>query len=112
MPRMGKKTLYLDLDALDALEAALKRLPGEPSLSSHLSKQFPMMTEILNKMADLVVPGATRESVAMGVNAAFDDMLGVIVGAKGVAREYQNTPPKDEPIDVPASKAKRQKKSA
>jgi hypothetical protein len=109
---MGKKTLYLDLDGVDALEAALSRLPGKPSVSSYLSQQLPQMAEVLDKMSALLVPGATRESVAMGVNAAFDDALQVLVDAKGVARKFQTTPPNIPAEGVPAPKPKRQKKLA
>jgi hypothetical protein len=109
---MGKKTLYLDLDALEALKDALKRHPGKPSLSSYLSQQIPQMAEILNRVAAIRAASATREDLAVGINAFFDEALEVLVDAKGVAREYKNTPPKDGSVDVPASKPKRQKKSA
>ncbi len=112
MPRMGKKTLYLDLDAVEALEAALDRLPGQPLLSPYLSQQLLPMSEVVNKMADLLIPGATRESVAMGVNAAFDDALQMVLDAKGVVKKAQNIPPDEAVLDVTASKPKRQKKSA
>jgi methionine synthase I (cobalamin-dependent) len=109
---MGKKTLYLDLDALDALEAALSQMPGSPSLSAFFNQQLPVMASSMAKMSGLFVTGATVDSVAQGLNATFDDLLGVMVETKREIRKVQDVQPKDKVIDVPASKPKRQKKSA
>lgn len=47
---MGKKTLYLDLDACDRLEEVLHRLPGRPSLSSFLSDLIPRHADAMERM--------------------------------------------------------------
>lgn len=47
---MGKKTLYLDLDAVDSLNASLQRLPGRPSLSSFLNEQLPVLASTMERM--------------------------------------------------------------
>lgn len=68
MARLGKKTLYLDLDALDRLEAALSRLPGRPSLSSYLSDQLVNQAELIEKLVDALETGGLRGMAAvMGV---------------------------------------------
>lgn len=41
MARLGKKTLYLDLEALERMQEALDLLPGKPSLSSYLNEILP-----------------------------------------------------------------------
>ncbi len=110
MPRMGKKTLYLDLDALERIEASLALIPGKPSLSAFLSEQFPPLAENLETMVSLMLaPSVTLETLRAGLNAVADDQLEMLVAAKKMIRDI---PPKETVIDVTASKPKRQKKSA
>lgn len=76
MPRLGKKTLYLDLDALDQLETALKRLPGRPSVSSFLSEQLPVMAHNLNQMVEALEAGGLRGMAQMlGVASDLEKSL-------------------------------------
>jgi hypothetical protein len=107
---MGKKTLYLDLDGLERIEAALLLLPGRPSLSSFLTDQFPAMADSLEQMV-LVInsPSATSVSLMAGLNAVADQQLEKLVAAKKMIRDI---PPNEMVSDVPASKPKRQKKLA
>jgi hypothetical protein len=61
MPRLGKKTLYLDLEALSKLQAALSRLPGGgPSLSSYLNEVLPTLADALTEMVDNAQKGGLR----------------------------------------------------
>ena len=60
MPRLGKKTLYLDLDALDRLQAALLRLPGRPSVSSYLNDQLPQHAMQMEAMVEALEKGGLR----------------------------------------------------
>ncbi len=60
MPRFGKKTLYLDLDALERIEATLQRLPGRTSLSSFLNEQLPTMARVLDDMVAAAERGGLR----------------------------------------------------
>jgi hypothetical protein len=107
---MGKKTLYLDLDALERIEASLALIPGKPSLSAFLSEQFPPLAENLETMVSLMLaPSVTLETLRAGLNAVADDQLEMLVAAKKMIRDI---PPKETVIDVTASKPKRQKKSA
>ncbi len=110
MPRMGKKTLYLDLDGIERIEAALAFFPGRPSLSSFLTDQFPAMADSLEQMAAVInAPSATSESLMAGLSAIADGQLESLVAAKKTIRDV---PPKEMVLDVPASKPKRQKKLA
>lgn len=65
MPRLGKKTLYLDLEALDRLQAALQRLPGRPSVSSYLNEQLPMHAQNMEEMVEAMEQGGLRGLAAM-----------------------------------------------
>lgn len=65
MPRLGKKTLYLDLDALDRLQAALQRLPGRPSVSSYLNDQLPQHADQMEAMVEAMEQGGLRALAAM-----------------------------------------------
>lgn len=60
MPRLGKKTLYLDLEALDRLQAALQRLPGRPSVSSYLNEQLPIHAQNMEEMVEALEQGGLR----------------------------------------------------
>ena len=60
MPRMGKKTLYLDLEALDRLETALHRFPGRPSLSSFFNDLLPKMADQMEEMTAALERGGLR----------------------------------------------------
>jgi hypothetical protein len=107
---MGKKTLYLDLDSLARIQVSLALLPGRPSLSSFLNEQFPMMADNLERMVALMTaPSTTLETLRHGLNAVADEQLELLVAAKKMLRD---APPKEAVIDVPASKSRRQKKSA
>ncbi|GGM60821.1 hypothetical protein GCM10008956_40560 [Deinococcus arenae] len=76
MPRLGKKTLYLDLDALEKLEAALNRLPGRPSVSSYLSEQLPLMADSIAAMVDaLEGKGLRGLANVFGVAADMEEQV-------------------------------------
>lgn len=81
MPRLGKKTLYLDLDAVDKLDAALARFPGRPSLSSFLSEQMPILADNIEQMADALEAGGLR---------GMAQMLGVAADAQKVLSELED----------------------
>ncbi len=66
MPRLEKKTLYLDAEALDSIKASLARLPGGgPSLSSFLNEQLPVMARGLEQMVAHAEKGGLRGLSAM-----------------------------------------------
>ena len=110
MPRLGKKTLYLDLDALARIQASLSKFPGKPSLSSFLNEQLPTMADSLERMVGFLTDSSFDvDAIKVGLNAVADEQLELLVAAKKMIRDV---PPKDSVIDVPASKPKRQKKSA
>jgi hypothetical protein len=107
---MGKKTLYLDLDGLERIEASLAQIPGRPSLSSFLSDQFPVMGDSLEQMVALInAPSATPVTFRVGLNEIADGHLETLIGVKKMLRDV---PPEETVLDVPASKPKRQKKLA
>jgi hypothetical protein len=106
---MGKKTLYLDLDGVDALEAALLRMPGKPSVSSFLSQQVASMADAMSQVSDFLQPGSSVIDVQVGLNVMADQQMEALVAAKKLLRDV---PPKEMVSDVPASKPKRQKKLA
>lgn len=81
MPRLGKKTLYLDLDALDKLDDALSRFPGRPSVSSFLSEQLPLMAENVHQMANALEAGGLR---------GMAQMLGVVSESHKVLSELED----------------------
>lgn len=111
MPRLGKKTLYLDLDALAKMQAALALLPGKPSLSSYLNELLPMQADMLEKSVI-----AAREGGLRGLAQMFQDFGDVALElhkeTRAVLDEPEHIPPKEKVLDVPVSKPKRQKKSA
>jgi hypothetical protein len=106
---MGKKTLYLDLDAVEALEAALSNMPGSPSVSSFLTQQLPLMASAMSQMSGFLAPGKSVIDVQTGLNVMADEQMELLLGAKKLLRHI---PPEKTVIDVRASKPKRQKKPA
>jgi len=58
MPRLGKKTLYLDLEALERMQEALNLLPGKPSLSSYLNEILPGLALQLEEKVKPFQPAA------------------------------------------------------
>lgn len=67
---MGKKTLYLDLDAVDSLIDSLQRLPGRPSLSSYLNEQLPTMAVVLARMVSEAEKSGLRGAASLFQSAA------------------------------------------
>ena len=61
MPRMGKKTLYLDLDLTDQIDKALAKIPGKPSFSALLGQHLPAMLEQAERMAAAVAASEKKE---------------------------------------------------
>jgi hypothetical protein len=106
---MGKKTLYLDLDGVDALQAALLRMPGKPSVSSFLSQQITLMADAMSQVSDFLQPGSSVIDVQVGLNVMADQQMEALIAAKKLLRDV---PPEKAEMDVRASKPKRQKKSA
>lgn len=92
MPRLGKKTLYLDLDALDKIQAALQRLPGRPSLSSYLNEQLPVMADLLDQMVTAAEQGGLR---------GMASLLGVAADLEEKRQEIGNLVREDENADKP-----------
>ncbi len=111
MSKFGKQTLYLDLESVTRIRAALERLPGKPSVSSFVNEHLPAMADQLERMVDLLTsPAASLESVRSGLDAIMDDTLAFALQVKKDMRE--DVPPKESVLDVPPSKLKRQKKLA
>lgn len=92
MPRMGKKTLYLDLDAVDKIHAALGRLPGRPSVSSYLNEQLPVMADMLDQMVTAAEKGGLR---------GMASLLGVAAGLEEKLEEIEKIVEEDENADKP-----------
>lgn len=111
MPRLGKKTLYLDLDALDRLEAALSRLPGRPSVSSYLSEVLPQHADAMEKMTDAMEVGGLRGlsqffGVVGDVGKQLED------AQKGIEKTLETAKHPDKPLselaaDVPPKKPRK-----
>jgi len=109
---MKKTALYLDWDSVTRIRAAMKRLPGNLSLSSLISEQLPNMANMLETMAT-AYEAQNMDSVAEVISEMVDNAhteAGKI--RKFVKEKKQNVPPKDTVSDVRASEPKRQKKSA
>lgn len=110
MPRLGKKTLYLDLDALEKIQDALQRLPGRPSLSSYLNEQLPVMADVLDQMVTAAEKGGLRGMAQLlGVAAGMEEKV------EEIAKIVEEDPNADKPVkmnDVPPKKprASRSKK--
>ena len=111
MPRLGKKTLYLDLDALEVMEAALNRFPGRPSVSSFLSEQLPLMADSLTKMADAMEANGLRGMAdLLGIAADVEDMTKEL--QEDVKETLKTTKKADTPLselakDVPPKKPRK-----
>lgn len=115
MARFGKKTLYLNLDAIEEIQAALSKFPGRPSVSSFINDHLPLMASTLTDM----VKGFERagmHGVADIADELFDSSLELLVSAKAEIKkgrkQIKDVPPQQPVSDVPASKPKRQKKMA
>lgn len=108
MPRLGKQTLYLDMDALEELREALSRLPGRPSVSSYLSEQLPFMAQSIKTMADALEGRGLR---------GFADLVGAVADQeeavkKEVKQKLRTTKNADKPLselvtDVPPKKPRK-----
>jgi len=108
---MRKTALYLDWDSVVRLRAALKRLPGNLSLSSLISEQLPAMADMVEQMAD-AYEAQNVDGFAKIITEMVDDAHTKAVEVRKFAKEKKSVPPKGQTSDVPASKPKRQKKSA
>lgn len=108
MPRLGKQTLYLDLDALEELREALSRLPGRPSVSSYLSEQLPFMAKSITSMVDALEGRGLR---------GFAELVGAVADMeesekKDLNQMLQTTKNADTPLselvkDVPPKKPRK-----
>lgn len=108
---MKKTTLYLDWDSVQRLRAALERLPGNLSLSSLISEQLPLMADMVEQMAD-AYEARSVDGFARIITEVVDEAHTKAVEVRKFAKENKSVPPKGQTSDVPASKSKRQKKSA
>lgn len=113
MPRLGKKTLYLDLDALDRLEAALKRFPGRPSVSSFLSEVLPSHARQMELMAESLETGGVR-GLARMFGSVSEDLIALDEDIKNTVEEAtkKGTDKKklsEMAADVPPQKPRRAK---
>ncbi len=113
MPRLGKKTLYLDLEALESIEASLSRLPGGgPSLSSFLNEQLPVLARGLDQMVTHAEKGGLRALSAMLAGGAemistmTDEVESQLQDAIATS-EYPDTPLSQLPQSVPPKKTRR-----
>lgn len=111
MPRLGKKTLYLDLDALDRLQAALQRLPGRPSVSSYLSEIIPQHAENMEQMVSAMEQGGVRGLAAM-FSQAGQVLEGLDNEVKGFLKEAETQGKADSKLselakDVPPKKPRK-----
>ena len=111
MPRLGKKTLYLDLDALEKLENALQRFPGRPSLSSFLSEQLPTMADQIHRMADALQAGGIQGAAHL-LGSVADAQKQLVELQEGIKDTLLTTENKDleasEPVaDVPPKKPRK-----
>jgi hypothetical protein len=107
MPRLGKKTLYLDLDALERLQDALKRFPGRPSLSSFFNEWLPKMADTMTEMADAAERGGLR-GIADMLQITTREVVSIEDDVRKGVQEAKNP---DEPIiavqDVPPKKPRK-----
>jgi hypothetical protein len=108
---MRKTTLYLDWDSILRIRAALKRLPGNTSLSSLISEQLPNMADMLETMVT-AYEAQNMDRMAEVISELVDHAHTEAGKIRKFAKESKAVPPKQEGLDVPASKPKRQKKSA
>lgn len=75
--RMGKKTLYLDLDALERIDKALKQVPGRPSVSALVNHVLPQLADMAEAMQKIHSSGN------------MNDLMSVVDGYKAsVERQY------------------------
>lgn len=113
MPRLGKKTLYLDLDALDRLDAALKRLPGRPSVSSYLSEVLPSHARQMELMVESMETGGVR-GLAKMFGSISDDLKALDEDVKKTVEEAKKKGTDTKKLseltaDVPPQKPRRAK---
>lgn len=102
--RRGKKTLYLDLDAVDRLEAVLRRYPGSPSVSAFLSDWMPTMVKQLEMIADSVdVHTETVNDVFSSFAAEFLPPE-IVEGVKEKQREQAIMEEEQSATSVPPTK--------
>jgi hypothetical protein len=128
MARFGKKTLYLDLDALDKMQAALDRLPGRTSISSYLNENLPLLAELLESQVQAVTGGGLRGLAQMmqdlgGTLQTIDEESRAILAEpekpvlevkkliKPARTVRKVVPPKEESVIVPPAKSRKAKKA-
>lgn len=110
MPRYGKKTLYLDLDALDELQVALSRLPGRPSLSSYFNDQLPSMAKLMTYMVQ-----SAEEGGLLGLSRVLSGSLNDQISSLAQVESEINELKKDKKnldltlVDIPPKKIKKSK---
>lgn len=61
MARMGKKTLYLDLDQIEQIEQSLQDLPGKPSFSAFLSDNLALIQKEADRLVTLLKPSQDQK---------------------------------------------------
>lgn len=111
VPRLGKKTLYLDLDALDRLDAALKRLPGRPSVSSYLSEVLPSHARQIELMVESMETGGVR-GLAKMFGSLTEELTVLDQTVKDAVKEAESKGKADMKLselakDVPPQKPRR-----
>jgi hypothetical protein len=100
MSRLGKKTLYLDLEALAKIEAALAKLPGRPSLSSYFNDMLPSIADVLTEMVASAEKGGLRgiaDMIAVAgrhVTKKADELDVVLDEEKPASEPVKVVPPK------------------
>lgn len=111
MPRYGKKTLYLDLDALDKLRAALDRLPGRPSLSSYLNDTLPALADQMDRMTLAAERGGLRGVAdylnVLGEVGAAAERIDEEVKTALETSEHPDKPLSQMVLDVPPKKPRK-----
>lgn len=89
MPRMGKKTLYLDLDDCERLEAALQSLPGKPSLSSFLTDIIPRHTDSLERLIGYLERDGMRGASGLYLDLSTQ-LAGELAGLKDAMQRAED----------------------
>lgn len=105
-------SLYLEESALDRIQAALARLPGNASLSSLLSDQLPALADLLEKTAD-AFEARDFQRFSDVLTELTDDMNVKAAETRRDLRQKGDSVRKESgAIEAATSKSKRVKKSA